>query len=107
MIFPPVSRIAPARRYALTRPSHMQDDVPATATAVTPVQAVSMSQSRSFMARSFSAQLLELGLRYGMDDLIRKADGSFTLPRATRHYERVQRDFTADRPDHFYFGFHT
>lgn len=58
--------------------------------------------AQGFTPRSFSAQLLELGLRHNVDGLVRKAErlhaeqGAISTSTAQAQYERAQNNFTED-----------
>lgn len=58
--------------------------------------------AQGFTPRSFSAQLLELGLKHNVDGLVRKAErlhaeqGAISTSDAQAHYERAQNNFTEE-----------
>ncbi len=71
---------------------------------ITPIYPASYGLGDSLPHPSFSAQLLELGLKHNVDGLIQKAseqlsyDGAYqpsAQHSATRQYERVQDNFAA------------
>jgi hypothetical protein len=69
--------------------------------ALTPV----IASKRRFPQSSFSAQLLALGLRYGMDDLVNKADVDMPHAEAedaAKNYEKAQGAYiNSNRPPLF------
>lgn len=85
------------------------DGVVGAATAayrITPVFAVDTPRRDPMPPRSFSAQLLELGLKHGLEDLVRKAGDDASranvvatgtqVDRASQFYDHAQSGFTDD-----------
>jgi hypothetical protein len=78
----------------------------ADAAAILPVQVVTSLPAQREGARSFSAQLLELGLRHNVEGLVKKAQdqmediaqvGPSPMQRAHAHYENAQNNFSETR----------
>lgn len=106
MIFPPRLTSRVSRRTALLRrPSHAEAVTAESAAAPLPVREVAPvsapRRARNYPARSFAAQLLELGLNHGIEALVRKADDAANdhvrVDDALRLYEQAQDDFIDER----------
>jgi hypothetical protein len=100
MIYPPriFGTLPATRSFKLQRPSHVQaEETVSDSYAVAPVHHAHRPRARDFMTRNFAAQLLDIGLRYGMEDLIphreEKTGPSFTDD-ALRNYEEAEENFT-------------
>jgi hypothetical protein len=107
MLFPqPISGTLPTpTRFRLHRPSQAQAETPY---AVAPVMPMHRAKGPAFMGRSFSAQLLELGLRYGIEELVSKHDENrnvFYTDNALCRYEQAEGNFTLPYPPALYTRF--
>jgi hypothetical protein len=98
MIFPSrITGVFPATKtFKLQRPSHLQTEADFESFAVAPVYPAYDPPARGFMAPSFAAQLLDMGLRYGMEDLIphrEEKPGAVFAGEALRQYEQAEENF--------------
>src|SRR5262245_1726960 len=108
MIFPqPISSTLPtSSRFRLQRPSRVQaEEATAPVFAVAPVYLPYPVRQLPFMSRNFSAQLLEMGLRYGIDEMIPGREENrtaFYAEDALRQYERAEGNFDVAHTPAFY-----